>query len=101
MTSIKGEDIDFDAFQILSIEVRWISIIITTVVSRWGILSLVCLRLAYSLVTIWVRASSLAMISARVGWDSIGMDSGLLDSSSKYGLSLWVGMQCMRPRFNM
>ena len=91
--SIKSEHIDLDAIQILSIEIGWISRFIMTVVLWRGILNLGCFTFSLQFGQgLSQGASSLAMISARVGQDSSEIDSDLLDSSSKYGYH--YGLAC-------
>jgi len=38
VTSIKIGDIDFDAFPILSIEIGWVIGVVTSIISRWGLI---------------------------------------------------------------
>jgi len=37
--SIKIGDIDLDAFQMLSIEIGWVIGVVTSIVSRWGVIA--------------------------------------------------------------
>ena len=73
MTSIKVGDIDLDAFHVLSIEIGCVISVITSVVSRWGLITY-GFHFGQSLFEC-LKGDNLAFISANIiaiCWGSIG-----------------------------
>ena len=73
VTSLKVGNIDLDAFQKLSIGIRWVINVVTSIVSRWGFITLDSTLVSLSLNIL--RVSNLTFISANIAaisWVSIG-----------------------------